>query len=366
MKAQFLLSALLTLGISAAQAQTAANWNFNSTMSGTAGSNISAANAALGSAIPTPAFNGGGEFYGEDGWPAGAVNPNAYLQFSLSPSSGYYLVLNNVSLVMRRSNTGSPQGSGPNNWVLRSSLDGYTADLASGSMTYNYATYTVSLPSAFQSLSSGVTFRVYGYNMTINSGGNSRFVFDNISIQGQSINTLLAQQSVSLTAKAAPSSVDLQWTSQGLAEGTRFSIDRSIDGTHFTTIAQSFGGTSYTDAALPSAARIFYRIAAEQPDGVIVHSTIVSLALENQQAHALAIRSLAVSGDNIKALLHLVESGSYRLSIWSQDGKMLYATSISATAGDQVADIPAGHYPRGLYIFSLTKNGINTSRQFLY
>lgn len=360
------LCLLSILAVSGAMAQTAANWNFNTNLSGTSGSNITAANAALGSAIPTPAFNGGSEYYGEDGWPSGALNANAYLQFGLSPASGYYLVLNSVTMIIRRSNTGSPQGAGPNNWILRSSLDGYTTDLATGSMTYNYATFTVSLPAAFQSLSSSVTFRLYGYNTTINSGGNSRFVYDNISVQGQAISTLLAQESLTMTAKAAPNAVDLQWQPSNLAAGTKYSIGRSMDGSQFTTIGQAIGSTSFTDISLPSAARLFYRITAEQPDGLTVHSPIVSVTLEEQQAHTASIRSLTVSGDNIRALLRLTENGSYRLSVWSQDGKMLYGMSVSGAAGDQVADIAAGHYPHGLYILNLSKNGVNTSRQFLY
>jgi hypothetical protein len=139
-------------------------------------------------------------------------------------------------MIIRRSNTGSPAGAGPNSWSLHSSLDGYTTNLSTNGMTFNYATFTVTLPAAFQTLSSAVTFRLYGFNTTINTGGNSRFVYDNISIQGQAISGVLAAQSLELTAKAsATANVDsLQYQGQGFEAGTEYSIERSVDGTNLS------------------------------------------------------------------------------------------------------------------------------------
>ncbi|HEY4287344.1 MAG TPA: hypothetical protein VGN00_09630 [Puia sp.] len=362
-----LTALLLTTG---AEAQTAANWNFNTTLAATTGSNITAPNVSLGSSIVSNAFNGGGEFYGQDGWPTGAIDPNAYLQFSVNTTTGHYLVLNTVTMVIRRSNTGNPQGAGPNRWSLRSSLDGYTADIATNSMTYNYATFTVTLPAAFQSLSSGVTFRLYGYNTTINSGGNSRFVTDNISVQGQAISGVLAAQSLELTAKASANGISLQYEAQGFEAGTTYNIERSADGTNFTTISSLISNTSdrtffqYTDAGLPAVARLFYRVTAEQPDGTTLRSSIT--AISNVSTATTAIHSVVSAGGSIKTQLSIEEAGAYQLSVWSQDGKALYHQVINVPAGDQTAQISAGNYPHGVYVLTLSKNGVNTSRQFLY
>jgi hypothetical protein len=365
-----LTALLLTAG---AEAQTAANWGFNNSLSGTPGSNITASAASLGSSIVSNAFNGSTEFYGQDGWPFGAIDPNAYLQFSVSPNTGYYLVLNTVTMIIRRSNTGSPQGAGPNSWSLRSSLDGYTTDIATNSMTYNYATFTATLPSAFQTLSSTVTFRLYGYNTTINTGGNSRFVADNISIQGQAISGVLAAQSLELTAKASVSAnvISLQYQAQGFEAGTTFNIERSVDGISFTTISSLISNTpdlsfQYSDGSLPAVARLFYRVAALQPDGTTLQSAIAVVNLAQTGATVTAIRSVVAAGGSVRTQLSIGEAGAYQLSIWSQDGKALYRQVINAAAGDQTAQISAGNYPHGVYILTVSKNGVNTSRQFLY
>ncbi|WP_431215560.1 hypothetical protein ACQ86N_13245 [Puia sp. P3] len=303
---------LITTG---ANAQTAASWGFNSTLSGSPGSNISATAASLGSSIVSNAFNGSTEFYGQDGWPTGAVDLNAYLQFSVSPSSGYTLVLNNVAMTIRRSNTGSPSGAGPNNWTLRSSLDGYTADLATNSMTFNYATFTVSLPAAFQNLTGAVSFRLYGFNTTINSGGNSRLVFDNISITGQAVSGVLAEQSITLTARPTTGAVNLRWQSLGISAGADYTLQRSFDGTNFSAIdrqpATDASNYQYSDISLPASGKVFYRVLAEQQAGVSVISS-TSVVNIGQQAAATAIRSVAASAGAIRTLLHLAEGGTYR------------------------------------------------------
>ena len=363
-----LTALLLTAG---AEAQTAANWNFNTTLSGTAGSNITAGSVSLGSSIVSNAFNGSTEFYGQDGWPTGAINPNAYFQFSVSPGTGYYLVLNTVTMVIRRSNTGSPAGAGPNNWTLRSSLDGYTSDLGSSSQTDSYVTYTVPLPAAFQTLSSAITFRLYGYNTTINSGGNSRFVADNISIQGQAISGVLAAQSLELFAKANAGAVSLQYQAQGFEAGTTYNIERSVDGTNFTTISSLISNTpelsfQYSDGSLPAVARLYYRVTARQPDGTTLQSATSVVNPVQTKTTVTTIRSVVAAGGSVKTQLSIGEAGSYQLSIFSQDGKALYHQVINAPAGDQTAQVSAGNYPHGVYVLTLSKNGVNTSRQFLY
>ncbi|MEP7277632.1 MAG: hypothetical protein ABI813_03220, partial [Bacteroidota bacterium] len=161
-------------------AQSIGGWTFNNLLTGTPGLYNTISTADFSAGIPTRAFNGGTEYYGQNGWPSGALNTAKYLQFSLTPSAGYQLDISTLVLRIRRSNTGSPAGSGPTSWALRSSLDGFTTDIASGTMTHAYANYTVTPGTGFLNLYSTVVFRLYGYTASTGSGGNSRFVVDNI------------------------------------------------------------------------------------------------------------------------------------------------------------------------------------------
>ncbi|MBS1605635.1 MAG: hypothetical protein JST42_23420 [Bacteroidetes bacterium] len=367
------MKTILTLAVFSiafgASAQTAVSWGFNSTLAGSPASHISASAVSLGSSIVSNSFNGSTEFYGQDGWPAGAIDANAYLQFTVSPSTGYTLVLNSVAMTVRRSNTGSPSGAGPTSWALRSSLDGYTTDLATNSMTYNYATYTVTLPAVFQNLTGAVSFRLYGYNTTINSGGTSRFVYDNISIAGQAISGLLAEQSIVLSARPTTGAVSLRWQTFGIAPGTSFAVERSVDGVNFEAIdrvnATDAISYQYNDIAVPVTDRVFYRVLAEQSGGSSVLSP-TSVVTPGVSVTGTGIRGVAASGGIVRTFLHLTSGGVYQLSIWSRDGRALYHRVLDAQAGDQIADIAAGGCPHGVYVVTVAKEGMTSSRQFIF
>ena len=361
-----LLPALVT------RAQTAATWTFNNTTAATVGGgeHLTVSNVTAGSDIGSIAFNGSNDFYGQDGWPTTTtIDANAYFQYTLTVNSGYYLQLNTVSLSLRRSTTGTAAGSGPQKWVLSSSLDGYTSVIASGALTLNYQTFPITLPAAFQSIASTVTFRLYGYNSVTTSGGDNRFVMDNITITGQTPVTTLAVQSLDLTGIAAAGAVDLQWQASGFADGTDYIIQRSADGTNFTDISQltSAGATTfqYQDASAPAVSTIFYRIMAQQPDGSSAWSPVIAVNLSSATGQT-GIRSIAAEGGDLRTLLHFAATGTYQLNIWSTDGKMLYRQVLQEQAGDPAEDISFGTHAHGVYVLTLSGAGVRTSREFIY
>ena len=350
--------------------QTAANWNFNNTLNGTAGTNITASPAAL-SATTVGSFNASSEYYGEGGWPAGAIDPAVYLQLSLNANVGNYLSLTSVTIVLRRSTTGTAAGSGPMAWSLRSSLDNYASDITTGSLTTSYATTVVSLPAAFQAISSSVSFRLYGYNMVITTGGNNRFVFDNISAQGQAMSGVLAEHLIALQARAGEQhNAEIQWKTTGFDAGTDLLVERSVDGTHFSTIYREEmamaddASYQYEDGSIPSASRIYYRITAHQPDGLVYQSPIVSI--QGNAAQGMQILGVVGqgTGSSVKALLNIPEQGEYQVILRSSDGKSLSRRMISGGTGRLTTDIDFGSYPHGVYILTLLKGDQATSRQF--
>lgn len=361
----------LTL-ISSSLAQNAGNWTFNNTLNGAAGSSLTVSAVSLGPAIPNNAFNSGTEWYGEGGWPGGnAINANSYMQFSLTASAAHYLVLNTVKLVQRRSNTGVPMGSGPQSWSIRSSLDNYATDIVTGTQTYDYATYTVTLPAAFQRIATGVTFRIYGYNTTISgSGGISRFVWDNISVQGSSISGVLAEEGITMTANLLRAgTISLQLNATGFSASTDLTIQRSANGTDFTAIHRQQAGSvdgvyRFDDQAAPVSGNVFYRVSASNPDGSSYLSPIVVVRQDALQD--TRIRGVIARGGSVQALLQLEAAGAYQLSIWSQDGKALARQVVNSAAGNATAEISIGSMPHGVYILTLSKEGQRSSRQFLY
>ncbi len=110
-----LISGVMSVLVSRAQV---ADWNFNNVLTGTGSANSTAGNASLGSTIAGGgAFNGGTVYYGEGTWPAGSIDLNAYLEFSITPTAGHTLTVSSLVMQIRRSTTGT-SGAGPNTWSL--------------------------------------------------------------------------------------------------------------------------------------------------------------------------------------------------------------------------------------------------------
>lgn len=359
----------LILSISAfaatASAQNVGNWNFNGTLAGTAGSNNTVSPASLSPSIGSGAYNGGTVYYGEDGWPTGAINTSMYIEFTLTPNAGYTLNLTSIDLNMRRSTTGSPAGSGPRQWSIRSSIDAFAADITSGALTQNPTpTVTVSLGSAFNNVNTAITFRLYGYDVFNNPGGLNRFVYDNITVKGL---MLLPISFSAFTGTIVNSSAMLDWQIGDNANLNYFDIERSVDGTSFTTINKvtgnsgSFTSYTYTDNVLPrQSAVVYYRVKSVELSGAIKYSSIIKLTIEKNGG--LQINTI-ISGSQINAQVTADVAGSAKIVVTTFDGKTIYQQNTSLTKGTQSIKINNNFTP-GIYALSFMQNGKLVSRQF--
>ena len=110
--------------------------------------------------------------------PAAAIAGNKYFEFTLAPDAGYQFTLDSIAFDVTRGGGSTPRG-----YVLRSSVDNFTADLAGSALTTARPTYTpvsVTLGSTYTDLTTPVTFRFYNYAP---AAGNS-IDYDNISLSG--------------------------------------------------------------------------------------------------------------------------------------------------------------------------------------
>ena len=96
-----------------------------------------------------------------NGWNSTSLDANDYIEWTLTPATGKAIKFS--SLVY----SGQASGTGPTSFAIRSSLDNYTADIATPSASGG----TISLSaSQFQSVSSAISFRLYGWGASSASG----------------------------------------------------------------------------------------------------------------------------------------------------------------------------------------------------
>ncbi|OGV45701.1 MAG: hypothetical protein A2X46_09355 [Lentisphaerae bacterium GWF2_57_35] len=173
-----------------ANADVIAAWDFNGTNAVDAGGilaaavlggNVQAASITVGSGI-TPQ-NTASTWIGDDWLPtatlADAVLNNKYLEWTVAAAAGYQMTITNFAGLAR-----DPGGTGPTNFVLRSSVDGYTADLAVYQLAGNQA---LSTPLSLSGQTT-VTFRYYGFDPvrvgTTGTGGFRNLVGNDLTITG--------------------------------------------------------------------------------------------------------------------------------------------------------------------------------------
>ncbi len=109
--------------------------------------------------------------------PATAVSTGSFFEITLAPTSGNALDLASFTFDAAAATIGG-------GYVLRSSLDGYTTNLAAAPISTIYpafSPYNVSLADpSFQGVSGPVSFRVYTYT----PGSNPAAGYDNVTING--------------------------------------------------------------------------------------------------------------------------------------------------------------------------------------
>ena len=125
-----------------------------------------------------------------------AASGSAYFEFTLTPTAGNIATLTGISFGSRATSTG------PLAYAIRSSLDGYVANITSGTLTNTSAWTLISNTALSVSSASGtaITFRIYGYNGTGTASANTaNWRIDDINLTG-SVNSFNATQCYSLIA----------------------------------------------------------------------------------------------------------------------------------------------------------------------
>jgi hypothetical protein len=172
------LTADIIFGTCATDFVGTANWNFNTEnisstpISGLSISAVSQGNnngitTLLSSTSASSGYTGasGGNNAGaaaRTGALSTAVNGSAYFEFSLTPASYLAATVTDITFGSRSTSTG------PQAFSIRSSIDNYATDLATGSLSNN-STWTfeeVSLASQPLGLGTAVTYRIYGHSGT--------------------------------------------------------------------------------------------------------------------------------------------------------------------------------------------------------
>jgi hypothetical protein len=337
-----------------------ATWNFNGVLTGTGSANSIASSASLGPVIAAGGAFNGNVYYGEGTWPSGSIDLGYYLEFSITPTAGHSVTVSNLVMQIRRSTTGV-SGSGPNNWSLRSSLDGYATDISNGTLiTASTPATVVSLGSGFMNLPAKITFRLYGYNATVSSGGGlNRFVYDDIQAGGS---TVLPVAFDFFKVKTLHQSADISWKLSGEGNLSSLRIERADDGVFFQEVKEYNGeqintGTlfDFVDELNNPSGMYAYRLKMISENGQVSYSNIQTVSFDAESGFQLK----AINTGNARSVSFRVytdKPGNYVFSLFNLNGNKVAVKSAQLFAGSESMQMDNGPLKSGMYIL-LGENG---------
>lgn len=157
----------------------------------------------------------------------------------------------------------------------------------------------------------------------------------------------------------------LTWATASETNNHYFSVERSQDGEHFTSIGRVNGsGTTLTesnyqflDKTAPKGLS-YYRLVQVDFDGKSDASTTISL---RRSSTGFGINSLSpIPAFNTLQISYNSDiAGDMSLQVFDATGKLLQSQNLAATAGANNTEIQVANYAAGLYFITLN-NGIET------
>ncbi len=145
------------------------NTNNPYTTGQTVDSNITVSGIGIGSGTTPRNFT---DAYSASSWNTPSIDLTAYFEFIIIPNSGYEIDF--TSFVYNS----TISGTGPTTFAVRSSIDGYTANI--GSPIVGATTIDLSA-SVYQNITSAITFRIYAWNASSTVG---RFRISDFTFNG--------------------------------------------------------------------------------------------------------------------------------------------------------------------------------------
>ncbi len=334
---------VFSLFVLTVQAQTpfTASWDFEENTSGSVNSpNISISSLGLSGSVNEAGYPIGvsGKSYSIRLWSVGGLNTNKYLEFSITPQN-YRCAITSVSFACNR----SPQG--PTQVALRSSQDGFSGNLGSGSVGENFGTQNYSV--SFSGLENTVTFRIYAYSAMDDLG---TLRIDNLRVNGNVTVVPLPVELTYFRGQVVDNQVELNWETSWEQNASHFDVQRSRDLSEFVTLQSLTAAgdvserTLYTatDAA-PVPGVMYYRLRQVDRDGKFVYSKVIPVHFD-VNAPQLWVFGNPTSGRNIQLRLrHFLPS---EIKLFSLNGQAIPLLWQSVGADDYIFQTiaPSGWY----------------------
>jgi hypothetical protein len=299
-------------------------WEFN----GNSGDEVTELAAVVGLTVSTNApsavvsrgaglvASANGDRFNANNWSestlADAITNNDYMEWTIEANDGLALTLSSLVLNMQRSSTG------PQNFALRSSVDGFAANVATFSVTSTSTeTQNIAL-NGFDNLLQPVTFRLYGAGAGSSAGtagfegtGNDLVINGVTTATGAAIatstNSLTGFSASTIASTGASASQSFRVSAENLSADVAIALspttdfELSTDNTTFSSTLTDLGrtGNDLTNEPVTIYVRLKDGLAAGSKSATITLSSAGATSqVVNLLGNAVAHNGLAFDGTN--------------------------------------------------------------------
>ena len=327
-----------------------ANWNSSSTANG-----VQACSMTRGNGV-TPVANA--DRFNSKGWTTGtSPDLNDYIQFIISPQTGYSVTISTISLQHQRSLTG------PKSFVIRTSRDNFGSDATNPATIPDVNTIqssVFSFPSPITS-TSAITIRIYGYNAELENGtwGPGESMDGNDLVVSGSF-MILPVRFVNVRASLKANVIDVNWTNATESDLQYYIVERSRNGQQFSDLLtvppMKNDGTSadyLIKDAQPYNGANYYRIKAVEGNGHVIYSRIVKIESNQAKASLSIYPNPVLAGSSIMVQINGLVSGKYSLAIYNTAAQLVYSQDLSVSATSVTESLSLRNLQKGTYILQI-------------
>lgn len=173
-----------------------------------------------------------------------------------------------------------------------------------------------------------------------------------------------------LVAAAQESVIVINWKVAQEVSSTKYIVEKSLDGIHFETLAETAaayttnGANSYTLADYqPSDGLNFYRIKGVELNGKVLYSQVVKCQYA-AVGWLVKVYPNPVRGNTLKLMFYGKCKGLYGLQMLNAAGAIIWKDKASiANAGVSTNFLLGKHYPKGNYILIIKKENKEIQKQ---
>ncbi len=218
---------------------------------------------------------------------------------------------------------------------------------------------TAELSSTYSTNTSGIG------DVAIKDNGDGTFtlfyVITNNGVMAVQTNNLVPVNFSAFTGKLINNSVSLKWTTSTEINNKGFEVERSQDGTQFSSIgfvaSKSLSGNAtnkndytFEDAKILSG-KSFYRLKQQDKDGAFHYSSIVSVSnLKNSFTASLVANPVK---DEVEINLFTSETKTLLITAYTATGKVFYSKEMNVAIGNSNIQLRNASLPQGVFFIRL-------------